>query len=91
MIPDATRTNDGQWHADTKAGHSMVKRNALKKTGLVEWRQRAYTGHVFRCIDGKWENETCPHWHTKRGAAIRCAEQAARRWNRQEKAAAKWS
>jgi hypothetical protein len=79
---------DGLWHADQRAGNRTVERNALKKSGLVTWRQRIYFGHIYRydVEQNKWENETCPHWHTKRTVAVKCAEQAARRWNRVEKA-----
>lgn len=51
--------------------------------GLVRYGVRAYRGVVQRRNEnGKREIERCPHAHSKPSAARKCAEQAARRWNR---------
>jgi hypothetical protein len=57
-----------------------------RDSGIVYQHVGAYQGVVSRRgADGKQEIERCPHAHNKASAARKCAERAARRFNREEK------
>lgn len=82
-------TRDGLWHADPKASHHNAPRTVIKRGTLYhETRRQAFKGHWHRFLGeggiGIWEHERCPHFHTKRSAAIKCAEQSAKRANKEQ-------
>lgn len=61
----------------------MDRRMQMKRTGTVHVNVRAYRGVIVRRKDGQQEYDRCPHAHQKPGAARQCAEQTAKRLNRQ--------
>lgn len=83
-------TKDGRWHVghlrQTMAERSSWPRNRSQPN---RWRVRVWRGVAFRwdatLRDGRGQfvQEACPHDHVKQSAARKCAEAAARRWNRQ--------
>jgi hypothetical protein len=75
MMPTA----DGRWHVGDPARHFWDRRVYRNITRTHCWAAR-----VFRCVDGKWEQDECMHNHTTPGVAKRCAEKLARRFNRED-------
>jgi hypothetical protein len=57
---------------------TVQRRAALKKTGLV-----VYNVHIWQAVIRRGrEFDRCPHGHTKRSAALLCAQREARRRNK---------
>jgi hypothetical protein len=84
-MTEAQTNTPGPW-APLGPGQFVDQRTRLTRdSGLVHQNVRAYHGVVIRKgANGKPEYERCPHAHNKPAAARKCAEAAAKRWNRLE-------
>lgn len=72
----------GPWQAVHAAQATDKRVMFTRDRGTIHYNVRVWRAVVARRVGRFQQYERCPHGHRKPGAAKKCAEAAARRWNR---------